>query len=172
MHDDPEMIQDETLAVSVPPDDPLAGDAVLGNSPQMTHSISEKEERSVGPTKVDAGPLSPEDQAILEQVRRAALAASEKKGEEILILRLTALTEFTDYFVIGTGNSTRQTQAMADEVTARLKEIQVRPLHTEGYATGEWILIDYGTFVVHLFTREARRFYDLERLWRDAERID
>lgn len=172
MHDDPAMIQDETLAVNVPPADTVGEDAGSGHSPQVTHSISEKGERSVGPTGVVAARLSPEDEVILEQVRRAALAASEKKGEEILVLRLTALTEFTDYFVIGTGNSTRQTQAMADEVTARLKEVQVRPLHTEGYATGEWILIDYGTFVVHLFTREARRFYDLERLWRDAERID
>jgi len=172
MHDDSAMIQDETIAVSTTPANSLPGDAVPGNSPQLTPSTPEKEERAVGPTGVDAAPLSSEDQAILEEVRRAALAASEKKGEEILILRLTALTEFTDYFVIGTGNSTRQTQAMADEVTARLKEIQVRPLHTEGYATAEWILIDYGTFVVHLFTQEARRFYDLERLWRDAERID
>jgi ribosome-associated protein len=160
MHDDSAMIQDETPAVgALPP----------GASPHHSHSVPEKEEKPVGG---NAAPLSPEDQAILEQVRRAAFAASEKKGEDLLILRLTALTEFTDYFVISTGNSTRQTQAMADEVTARLKEIQVRPLHTEGYATGEWILIDYGTFVVHLFTREARRFYDLERLWREAERVD
>lgn len=172
MHDDPAMIQDETPAIGATPADSLQGDAVQGNSPQLPPSLSQIEERPVGPTGVDSAPLSPEDQAILEQVRRAAFAISEKKGEEILILRLTALTEFTDYFVIGTGNSTRQTQAMADEVTARLKEIQVRPLHTEGYATAEWILIDYGTFVVHLFTQEARRFYDLERLWRDAERID
>jgi ribosome-associated protein len=172
MHDDSAMIQDETPAIGAVPADSLPGDAVPGNSPQLTDSIAEKEEKSVGTTSVEAAPLSPEDQAILEQVRRAAFAINEKKGEELLILRLIALTEFTDYFVIGTGNSTRQTQAMADEVTARLKEIQVRPLHTEGYATGEWILIDYGTFVVHLFTREARRFYDLERLWRDAERIE
>ena len=172
MHDDPAMIQDETLAVGTTPADSLPEMAIPENSPRLTDSISEKEERPAKSPSVDATPFSPEDQAILEQVRRAALATSEKKGEELLILRLTALTEFTDYFVISTGNSTRQTQAMADEVTARLKEIQVRPLHTEGYATGEWILIDYGTFVVHLFTREARRFYDLERLWRDAERID
>jgi len=171
MHDDPAMIQDETPAIGATPADSLQGDAVQGNSPQLPPSLSQIEERPVGPTGVDSAPLSPEDQAILEQVRRAAFAISEKKGEEILILRLTALTEFTDYFVIGTGNSTRQTQAMADEVTARLKEVQVRPLHTEGYATAEWILIDYGTFIVHIFTGSAREFYDLERLWRDAERV-
>lgn len=116
--------------------------------------------------------LSPEDQSILEQVRIAVRAADEKKALHPLVLRLTALTEFTDYFIICTGNSTRQTQAIADEVTEQLKNLKVRPLHTEGYNTGEWILIDYGAFVVHIFTEQSRLFYDLERLWRDAERVE
>lgn len=116
--------------------------------------------------------LSPEDQIILEQVRTAVRAADEKKAIDPLLLRLSALTEFTDYFFICTGNSTRQTQAIADEVTEQLKKRQVRPLHTEGYNNGEWILIDYGAFVVHVFTEQSRHFYDLERLWRDAERVE
>ncbi len=115
--------------------------------------------------------LSAEDQEILEQVKLAVHAAEEKKAESLIVLRLTAITEFTDYFVICSGNSTRQNQAMADEITDQLKKIKVRPLHTEGYANAEWILLDYGSFVVHIFTGESRRFYDLERLWRDAERV-
>ncbi|MEY3283816.1 MAG: ribosome silencing factor [Acidobacteriota bacterium] len=116
-------------------------------------------------------PLSPVDQEILDQVRLAVDCAEEKKAENILVLRLAAITEFSDYFVICSGNSTRQNQAIADEITDRLKQYKVRPIHTEGYATAEWILIDYGAFIVHIFTQSARQFYDLERLWRDAERV-
>lgn len=120
---------------------------------------------------VSAPVLSEQDQEIFAQVKLAVHCADEKKAENILVLRLIALTEFTDYFVICTGTSKRQTQAIADEITEQLKKHKVRPLHTEGYNNGEWILIDYGTFVVHIFTGEARQFYDLERLWRDAERV-
>jgi ribosome-associated protein len=116
--------------------------------------------------------LSPEDRLIFEQVKIAAEAADEKKAQEIVVLRLSAITEFTDYFVICTGNSTRQTQAIADAVIEELKGIKMRPLHTEGYNNAEWILIDYGAFVVHIFTEESRSFYDLERLWRDAEKVE
>jgi ribosome-associated protein len=115
--------------------------------------------------------LSPEDQVVYDHVRIAAAAADDRKAMDLTVLRLIEITEFTDYFVICTGNSARQTQAIADSITDRLKEIKVRPLHTEGYNTGEWILMDYGTFVAHIFTEESRKFYDLERLWRDAERV-
>jgi len=120
----------------------------------------------------EAVALSSEDQQILEQVKIAARAADEKKAQSILVLRLSAITEFTDYFVICTGASTRQTQAIADAVVEELKEVKTRPLHTEGYNNAEWILIDYGAFVVHVFTEQSRSFYDLERLWRDAERVE
>ncbi len=116
--------------------------------------------------------LSPEDQEVFERVKLAAHYAGEKKALEILVLRLAAITEFTDYFIICSGTSTRQTQAIADEITEQLKKVKIRPLSTEGYNTAQWILIDYGIFVVHVFTEEARRHYDLERLWRDAERVD
>lgn len=115
--------------------------------------------------------LSPIDQEVFDQVKIAVAAAEDKKAAAITVLRLVELTEFTDYFVICTGNSTRQTQAIADAVTDSLKAVKLRPMHTEGYNTGEWILIDYGIFVVHVFTSESRKFYDLERLWRDAERV-
>jgi ribosome-associated protein len=116
--------------------------------------------------------LSPIDREIFDQVKSAARAADDKKAQNIVVLRLSAITEFTDYFVICTGNSSRQTQAIADEVVERLKVSGVRSLNTEGYKNAEWILIDFGAFVVHIFTEESRRFYDLERLWRDAERVE
>ncbi|MBO0719501.1 MAG: ribosome silencing factor [Blastocatellia bacterium] len=116
--------------------------------------------------------LSPIDQEIFDQVKNAVQAADEKKAQDVLVLRLSAITEFTDYFIICSGNSVRQTKAIADEIIERLKISGVRPLNTEGYNNAEWILIDYGAFVIHIFTDESRRFYDLERLWRDAERVE
>jgi ribosome-associated protein len=116
--------------------------------------------------------LSPIDREIFDQVKSAVRAADDKKAQDIVVLRLAAITEFTDYFVICTGNSSRQTQAIADEIVERLKMSGVRPLNTEGYKNAEWILIDFGAFVAHIFTEESRRFYDLERLWRDAERVE
>jgi ribosome-associated protein len=120
----------------------------------------------------DASAGAAEDRLILEQVKAAARAADEKKALGLVVLKLSAITEFTDYFVICAGNSTRQTQAIADAVIEELKRMKTRPLHTEGYNNAEWILIDYGAFVVHIFTEESRTFYDLERLWRDAEKVE
>ena len=131
-----------------------------------------KQEIEQDEMRSEATALSPEDQSIFEQVEIAVRAADEKKAHEILVLRLSAITEFMDYFIICTGNSTRQTQAIADAVTEELKKIKTRPLHTEGYNNAEWILIDYGAFVVHIFTEQSRSFYDLERLWRDAEKVE
>jgi len=131
-----------------------------------------KQEMEKDETRSEATALSAEDQLVFEQVSIAARAADEKKAQEILVLRLSAITEFTDYFIICTGNSARQTQAIADAVIEELKKIKTRPLHTEGYNNAEWILIDYGSFVVHIFTEESRSFYDLERLWRDAEKVE
>jgi ribosome-associated protein len=119
----------------------------------------------------ESSALTGADRQIFEQVMVAARAAEEKKALGVVVLKLSAITEFTDYFVICAGNSTRQTQAIADAVIEELKLIKARPLHTEGYNNAEWILIDYGAFVVHIFTEESRSFYDLERLWRDAEKV-
>ncbi len=117
--------------------------------------------------------LSPEDELILAQVKTAVEAAREKKTLDVTVLRLVALTEFTDYFVIASGANGKQVQAIADEVALQLKkQYKLRPLNTEGHNKAEWILIDFGTFVVHVFVEESRRFYDLERLWRDAERVE
>jgi ribosome-associated protein len=139
----------------------------------MARVAQREQKQETGQTEVFAsGALSAEDQQIFEQVLIAVRAADEKKAQEMLVLRLSAITEFTDYFLICTGNSTRQTQAIADAVAEELKKFKVRPLHTEGYKSAEWILIDYGAFIVHIFTEQSRRFYDLERLWRDAERVE
>ena len=79
---------------------------------------------------------------------------------------------FTDHFVICTGANSRQVQAISDEIEERLAGAGLRPAHREGYATAEWILLDFRGFIVHIFTETARRFYDLERLWRPARRIE
>jgi ribosome-associated protein len=137
----------------------------------MSEATVQKE--IVAPVTVPTVTLSAEDLRIFEQVKTAVRAAEDKKATDIVVLRLSAITEFTDYFIICTGTSTRQVQAIADEVMERLKkEHHVRPLHTEGYNRAEWILIDFGAFVFHAFVEDSRRFYDLERLWRDAERVE
>lgn len=108
-----------------------------------------------------------------KRVELAVTAASDKKATNIVILDLREIASFTEYFVICSGGSSRQVQAITDEVTERLsKESGARPLHVEGYQAAEWVLLDYGDFIVHVFSDDARRFYDLERLWRDASRVE
>jgi ribosome-associated protein len=79
---------------------------------------------------------------------------------------------FTDYFVLCSGTNPRQVQAIADEVELRLKKAGLRPTHVEGYSQAEWVLVDYVDFVVHVFSEKARKFYDLERLWKSARRLE
>jgi ribosome-associated protein len=95
-----------------------------------------------------------------------------KKGVDIEIIEIEELTIIADYFVLCSGTSTVHLRALADEVELKLKEGRsLPPLRVEGYDTGGWILMDYGSVVVHLFTDEARKYYSLERLWSDAPRI-
>jgi len=98
-------------------------------------------------------------------------ALEDKKGEEMVLLDISAISSFTDYFVIATGQTARQTQAMADSVMERLKSEGLSVGHVEGYRRGEWILLDYMSFVVHIFIPGHRRFYSLEKLWSDGKRI-
>jgi ribosome-associated protein len=102
------------------------------------------------------------------RVREAVAAAEDRKAVELRVLHLEKVSDFTDYFLICSGTSERQVQAIADSVQERLREEHVRPLHVEGYNRGQWVLLDYGDFVVHIFQDEPRRFYSLERLWGDA----
>ena len=92
----------------------------------------------------------------------------DKKALELKVLYLGAISDFTDYFVIASGSSERQVQAIADGVEERLREAGLRPLSSEGQSRGQWVLLDYGAFLVHVFTEERRAFYGLERLWSDA----
>jgi ribosome-associated protein len=107
------------------------------------------------------------------QVTAAIQACLDKKAEELSILEMEKGSgAFTDYFVLCSGTNPRQVQAIADEVELRLKTAGVRPAHVEGYRQGEWILVDYVDFVVHVFSEKARKFYDLERLWKTAKRLE
>jgi len=101
----------------------------------------------------------------------ALQAASDKKALDIVILDLRGVASFTDYFLITSGMNARQVQAITDEIVARLKKQGTRAQRVEGYRTAEWVLVDYGDFIVQVFENKARQFYDLERLWRDAARI-
>jgi len=104
-------------------------------------------------------------------VATAVRAARDKKAQDVIVLDLRNAGGFTDYFVICTGNNTRQINAIADSVRDILKtELDERPALTEGVDRSEWILLDYFNFVVHVFSRECRAFYGLERLWGNAER--
>src|SRR5215510_663012 len=107
-----------------------------------------------------------------ERIRRALHAAAEKKALQPTILDLRGIASFTDFFVILTGANRRQVQAISDEIVEQLKRHGSPASRVEGYQNAEWILIDYGDFVVHVFDEKARRFYDLERLWREANRLD
>jgi ribosome-associated protein len=107
-----------------------------------------------------------------QQVALAVGAVENKKGEELAILEMDkASGAFTDYFIVCTGTNPRQIQAISDEVQERLKEAGVRPTSVEGYTQAEWVLLDYVDFVVHIFSERARKFYDLERLWKSAARL-
>jgi len=102
-------------------------------------------------------------------VRLAVEAAQEKKAGAITVLDLSGLGAFTEYFVICTGYSTPQLQAICSEIEEVLyREMKRAPAHREGHRSAEWALLDFGGFIVHVFGERARRFYDLERLWRQA----
>jgi ribosome-associated protein len=107
---------------------------------------------------------------LKKQVSAAIQACLEKKAEELSILEMEK-GSVADYFVLCSGTNPRQVQAISDEVEMRLKKVGIRPNNIEGYSNAEWILIDYVDFVVHVFSEKARKFYDLERLWKSATRL-
>ena len=120
--------------------------------------------------------MNPEPQIIpstppldtVQRVREAVAAADDRKAVDLKVLHLQKISDFTDYFLICSGTSERQVQAIADAVQEKLRSLRVRPLHVEGYNRGQWVLIDYGDLVVHVFQEEPRRHYALERPWGDA----
>jgi ribosome-associated protein len=110
---------------------------------------------------------------IKQQVLIALLAAKSKKAEDITVLQLgKESSAFTDYFLICSGNNPRQVQAIAEEVDQCLSQEGLEPNHREGFDQAEWVLLDYVDFVVHVFSRKSRGFYDLERLWKSAKQVD
>ncbi|HEY9403611.1 MAG TPA: ribosome silencing factor [Pyrinomonadaceae bacterium] len=111
------------------------------------------------------------DEGLDARIESALHAASDKKAHDLIVLDLRPVATFTDYFLIASGTNVRQVQAIADEITERLKREGTRAARIEGYQTAEWVLVDYGDFIVHIFEDKARRFYDLERLWREGVRV-
>jgi ribosome-associated protein len=108
-----------------------------------------------------------------ENVKLAIHCASEKKAFNIVALDLREIASFAEFFIIASGANQRQVQAISDEIEEQLKkQLKSRPVRIEGYRSAEWILLDYGDFIVHIFEKAAREFYDLERLWRDAKRVE
>ena len=110
---------------------------------------------------------------LKHQVIEAILACQDKQAEDVTVLELEKDSgAFTDYFVMCSGTNPRQIQAIADAVDERLEALGLRVTHAEGYKQAEWVLLDYVDFVVHVFSEKARRFYDLERLWKSAKRLE
>lgn len=101
-------------------------------------------------------------------IKKVVKLAQAKKGEEIVVLQLKEFTSFTDYFIIMHGQSERQILAIYEHIQTELKKMNFRPLGVEGVANAEWVLMDYGDFIVHIFSRQAREYYSLEKLWGDA----
>ena len=111
-------------------------------------------------------------ETVRPELRSAIEAAQDKKAGAITLLDLTGLGAFTDCFLLCTGYSTPQVEAITDAIEEALKARGLRPLHREGRSGAEWVLLDYGSFIVHVLTERLRLFYDLERLWRMARRIN
>lgn len=109
---------------------------------------------------------------MTKALKLALRAVDSKKAVDIVVLDISKVASFADYFVVCTGESTRQIQAIVDEVEDLLKKNGYRASHIEGYRNCEWVLMDYLDFVVHVFSKTARAYYDLERLWRDGRRMD
>ena len=107
------------------------------------------------------------------EVQLALQLASEKNATDLRALDLREIASFAEFFIIARGAKQRQVQAICDEINEQLKkQMSSRPVRIEGYSGAEWVLMDYGDFIVHIFNKEAREVYDLERLWRDAGRVE
>ncbi len=104
-------------------------------------------------------------------VKISVKASQAKKGEDIIVLFLSEISSFTDFFIIMHGNSSRQNFALYENIALELKKKNVMPLSIEGKKNAEWILMDYGSFIIHIFSEKAREYYSLEKLWGDAPKI-
>jgi ribosome-associated protein len=109
---------------------------------------------------------------MMDTLKIAVTAADDKKAQDLVALDISEIASFASYFLFCTGDSSKQMQAIADEIESRLKTAGARPAHIEGYQNAEWILIDCSDLVVHIFSKTARTYYDLERLWRDGKKLN
>ena len=142
----------------------------------MKHNSTAKEQ-SLHPVPIgraDVASIKTEQASseLDERITMALHAASEKKAIDIVVLDLREIASFTDYFVITSGANERQVQAISDEVFETLKKAGTPAARVEGYKSAEWILLDFGDFIFHVFDEKARKFYDLERLWRESKRVE
>jgi ribosome-associated protein len=142
----------------------------------MKHNSTAKEQSlhptTTGSPQLKAIPKAQTTADLDETIRLALNAAGEKKAIDTVILDLREIASFTDYFLITSGANERQVQAISDGVLETLKKAGTPAARVEGYKTAEWILLDYGYFIVHVFDEKARKFYDLERLWRESKRVE
>jgi ribosome-associated protein len=137
----------------------------------MKHNSTAKEQ-SLHPeplARAEVASVNPDE--LDERIMTTLQAAAEKKAIETVVLDLREIASFTDYFVITSGANERQVQAISDEVFETMKKAGTPAARVEGYKTAEWILLDFGDFVFHVFDEKARKFYDLERLWRESRRV-
>ena len=107
-----------------------------------------------------------------ELARTAISALEDKKAEDVRVIDIGDVSVLADYFIIANGNNRTQVQAMADEVEQRLGRAGAEPKQIEGYQTGNWVLLDFGDVIIHIFDAQNRLFYDLERIWKDGRQID
>jgi ribosome-associated protein len=138
----------------------MPGNKQTGRTPAVSKPADRRPRRPGGSRKLTG------------DVARAVRAALDKKALDVVVLDLRGTPAFTDFFVLCSGTSQRQVKAIADAVEGTLRAAKVRPAHIEGYDRADWILMDFFSFIVHVFTPQTREFYSLERLWGDAERIE
>ena len=131
-----------------------------------------KTERKRTTTTARKSPEAARGRKLTGEIAKAVKAALDKKAIDVVVLDLRHTPAFTDFFLLCSGQNTRQVHAIADAVEEALRGVKIRPNHVEGYDRGEWVLMDFFTFIVHVFTPQTREFYSLERLWGDAERIE
>jgi len=136
--------------------------------------MEELKEKSLHPPKPAAVQTAPRTQFsdLDPEVQLAVRSAADKKATDMVVLDLRQIASFAEYFIIASGANQRQVQAVADEIEEQLKKhLGRRPVRIEGYGSAECVLMDYGDFIVHIFNKDVREFYDLERLWRDAVKV-
>jgi len=146
-----------------------SNDALPGKTPSKTpeafpDKTSDKTGKKIADQVIDTTD-------VLSLVHQAVTAALDKKADDLVLLDMREKVSFTDYFLLCTAYSPPQVRAVADAVEKALRQRGVRPTVMEGYRNGEWVLVDYLDFVVHVFSKQARAFYELERLWRHAPRV-